>query len=426
MANLLDMVLPGSAGERRRALVAALLAFCLMFSYYIFKPVRGSLFVHYLGAENLPYAYAASAILALLAMFAYNRVLIRFSSDVALRAVVYALVVCAIIFWLILSFRLAAPGPVSVALMLWVSIYGVLVSTLFWSLAADSFDTAGGRRVFHFLGSGLIGGALFGSITTDLLIRFHLVTTENLLVVGSVVLGATLPLIGVLSRGEKVAERVRNPGPKLDGWRLIARDRYLIWIATLVFVMTYVGTFLDLQYNRVVGAALRDKELMTAYFGRLFLMVNGAGLLLQFFVTNPLSRRYGPLPGLFVLPLLGSAGPTVLLLEPTLTWVTLAWAGGLALLYSLNQACKEQLYIPLSHQVKYGAKGYIDVFVYRFGDASASLTVIVLRLLFQHSLERLLPQLCFVGLVFWLFALSRVARGYRKYTDLAGDDNAPA
>ena len=409
-------VLPAPGPDRRNALVAFSLFALFMASYYVFKPVRGSLYIHYLGAENLPQAYLASAGLALIVMAIYNRAFVRVGSMRLLVGTVFGLAACAMIFWLAHVLALVDPVLLSVAFFMWVGVYGALVATLFFSLANDVFDARTGRQVYGFIGIGGIVGAFIGSSATRFVIEHGWLSTENLLPIGAaIVLIALKPmrLLKSATKPAKTSEEAHSKVSRRDGWRWIFGDSYVGSMAALVFLMTFVGTLLDLQYNQVVGQSLIGKGTKTAYFGELYAMVNGLAVLIQILVTGPLHRRYGPLPGLYPLPIIGLAASVVLLIVPNLIAVTIVWSIGMALLYSLNQASKEQLYIPTPEGVKYGAKGYIDVFFFRFGDGSASLLAMAVRgPLGKHP--ALLTVFCLLLALVWFALVASLGRGYKK------------
>ena len=413
--SLVDLVLPVSGEERTKSLLSFALFAVFMASYYALKPVRGSLYVHYLGAERLPHAYIGAVGVSLVAMAIYNRVFLRIGGERLLPATVVLLCGCALVFRLVHAAG-AAPGPLSVVLFLWVTLYGALVAALFWSLANDIFDSRTGRKVYGFVGIGGLVGALVGSAVTHLIVQLRLAETEDLLILGGLLVLGTLPLMRRLRRlaGPPTSSPPGEPRPRRrDGWYWIISDAYVAGMAALVFLFTFVGTFLDLQYNRVVQAALPGKDAKTAYFSRLYGWVNGLAVTIQLLVTGPLHRRWGPLPGLLPLPAIGVVAPLVLIFRPTLTAVTLVWALGLALLYSLNQASKELLYIPTPPEVKYGAKGHIDVTFYRLGDALASaLAIIFDQTLGQRSVE--LAGLCLAMVAVWFVLVAALGRGYRR------------
>lgn len=411
--------------DRKKALVAFLLFALLMMSYYLFKPVRGSLYLHYLGAKRLPYAYLASTGVSFLAMLLYNRVFVRLRAAALMPVTTLFLTVSALLFWMAHHANLISPQVLSVSFFLWVSVYGTLSATLFWSVANDVFDTETGRKIYGFIGAGGTVGALAGSWLTGLIIRRAWVVTEDLLPVGAGILLLALLPMRYLLRSADSENRAPVAGTKIrrqDGLRFILVDPYVRNMAVLLACTTFVGALLSLQYNDVLEHALSGKEEKTAFFGQLFGMVNMVAIGVQVFVTTPLHRRHGPIPGLYVLPLVALCGVILLVFKPVLAGVQVVWVLGLGLLYSLNQSSKELLYIPTSDEVKYGAKGYIDVFVFRLGDGTAALLMIVLSGIFETGSVAVASLALFV-IAMWLLMVKRMGDRYRSL--LAPDFTGP-
>ena len=140
--RLLGLILPVDAETRLRALLGLCLFGLLMGSFYLFKPVRDSLYIHYVGAENLAYIYLASVAVALGVAWLYNRAFAHIPVVHLLPRTVLVLVANALVFWGAYASSILSLGLLSTIFFLWVTVYGTLVSTLFWSLANDVFPLA--------------------------------------------------------------------------------------------------------------------------------------------------------------------------------------------------------------------------------------------------------------------------------------------
>ena len=80
----------------------------------------------------------------------------------------------------------------------WISVFSLFHVSVFWSFMADLFTKAQSLRLFGFIGAGASVGALVGpSIPTFFV---GAIGTDNLMLVASVMLMLTLPIIGVLQR----------------------------------------------------------------------------------------------------------------------------------------------------------------------------------------------------------------------------------
>ncbi len=394
-----------------------------MASYYVFKPVRGSLYLHYLGPDNLPYAYLMSTLVALVGMSIYNRIYLLLDARRVFSVSVIALSASAVLFYVAEAAELISSGLFSFLFFLWVSLQGTLSATLCWSVTNNNFDVVTGRKVYGFIGAGGISGAFFGGWVTKTILAHKWLSTEQLLLVGA----GLILLALVLVRGVRGAAQhappdalLNNPAGKeaeaRDGAYWIAKEPYVAGIALLVLLMTFSGTLLDLQFNRVVAETLTDKDAKTEFFGELYAWMNILGLIIQFTLTSAVHRWYGPIPGLLILPLLIMIGG-LSLINPSLDAISIIWTGILATTYSINQTSKELLYIPTPPSVRFGAKAYIDVFVYRLGDAGASITTLLWKSVMGVSTA--LGLLVLVLAPISVFVVSRLRLGYRHRADHA-------
>jgi AAA family ATP:ADP antiporter len=413
--RIADFALPVRGADRTHALQAFVLFALLMLSYYVFKPIRGSLYIHYVGAKHLPWVYLASALVAGMAMALYNRYFVSHEPRRLLTGTLWVLAALAGLFWVAHLAQWGSPGLRSLIFFLWVSLYGALVSTIFWSLANDVFPLDVGPKVFSFIGMGGIIGAALGSIGTEFAVRQAHWGTEALIPLGAGLLLLSIPLVHALRPANEPSAASRSApctAPRHDGFYWIVQDRYIRHIAALVYVTFLAATLLDLEYNRIVEASIPGKEAKTAFFGGLYAWVNVIALLTQLLVTGPLHRRLGPLPGLLTMPIVGIAAIGVLILTPSLPHVSVVWAIGLGLTYSVYQASKELLYGPTNLEVKYGAKAYIDVFFFRLGDGSASVLALVLGHVLARSIMWTAPLMA-VLLSLWGLVLAMIRREYR-------------
>ena len=114
-----------------------------------------------------------------------------------------------------------------------------------------------------------------------------------------------------------------------------------------------------------------------AFYGRYFLGVNVASVILQMFVVSRIVKRLGMAGALFTLPVvaLGAygmalSGAGIALLR----WIKIAEN---ASDYSVMNTAKQMLWLPTSREEKYTAKQAIDTFFVRCGDMLSAGVVFV-------------------------------------------------
>ncbi|MBF0431675.1 MAG: MFS transporter [Fibrobacteria bacterium] len=399
---------------RNRVIGNFLFFFLIIFSYYIAKPVRNSLFLEWMGPEQLPFVYLLSSFITLIGAFLFdfllNKVLPRYLIPLSLFFFCIVLTAFGFAFK---SYSNLGPS-LSFTLFLFISFFAVVSVTLFWSACNDSFTESEGRSVYGWIGLGGILGGIAGGETTKGLVAY--LGTENLLFVsaGILMLSIPFPYFSI----SKVHDKPKNPKNNVKksekefgsshGLAIIFRNRYITVIACLVVLGTLTATLFDFQYQTIIKEAALAKNERTALFGRIFSYTNIIAIFTHLFLTRYVLKKFGPARGLLPLPVIALIGAVSLGAAPVLLTVVVLWSvsGGLA--YSLNQVSKETMYLPTPREVKYKAKMFIDTFGYRFGDALASLL-----LLFFINFLGLPPRillfgnialaLCWLALVIYIY-----------------------
>jgi AAA family ATP:ADP antiporter len=301
----------------------------------------------------------------------------------------------------------------SLALFVFISFYAVASVGLFWATCNDSFSEEESRSVYGFIGAGGILGGLAGGLVSQHLVPF--VGTENLLLLSAGILLCTLPfpflIIGgfhgqpcLLQINESLKQSMAH-----NGLRLIGKHPYVRAIALLVFFTTLVATLFDFQFQTIIKSAELPKDLRTALFARIFTYINLGGIAIHLLLTPQVLKRWGPVAGLWPLPILAVLAVFVLKILPGLPGVMLVWPLWGAVSYSLQQVSKESLYVPATRGVKYVSKAYIDTFVYRAGDTVASVIIMMHTYLSAQGAPRLLMYNLSLALV-WLWFIFNLRR----------------
>jgi AAA family ATP:ADP antiporter len=242
-------------GEWSKTFLMFLYFFLVITAYYIIKPVRDSLFIEHLGAQNLPFVYLSDAVIVGIVVFFYSRFTISMESHRLSAISIGILISNLLVFRWIHTFHWAW---VSFIFYIWVGIFSILTVTQFWTCANDIFDPREAKRLFGLMGSGGILGGITGGLITSKITQY--VGTENLMLVSAGVLAlCILVLNAVWSIASqqaawkdqiKLEESNPNPGEgvSLKTFSLIKASRYLMLMVVLVFLMKAVSTLVDYQF----------------------------------------------------------------------------------------------------------------------------------------------------------------------------------
>jgi AAA family ATP:ADP antiporter len=372
-------------------MAAALWAFASFFTllagYYVLRSLREEMGIRG-GVENLPWNFTATFALMLVALPLYSRLVARVPRARAVPLVYRFFLVTLLAFWVLLRLG-AAPAAVARALFVWVSVYGLFVVSVFWSLLVDLFTTDQAKRLFGFVAAGGSAGAIAGPVAVEFVVG--LVGVPNLVLLSALLLEGSTQAMGRIigwSRRSR-ATRTRDaegagdpgdlgePGGPLGGsaWSGVAfvfRDRYLLAIAAQMLLFTLGSTLLYFQVAHLVAASGLDSVSRTRLFARVDLAVNVVALLTGALATGRLVRWLGLGAALAIVPALSAAGFALVAGWPTF-WVLAAFqALRRAASYAVERPAREVLFTVVTREERYKSKAFIDTVVYRAGDAGSA------------------------------------------------------
>jgi ATP:ADP antiporter, AAA family len=327
-------------------------------------------------------------------------------------------------------FALQAQMRIGVVFYIWIGIFNVFIVSQFWAFANDLYTEGQGRRLFPMIVVGMSLGAWVGASSVIPLIRRWQVPISTLMLVGAVVLIVALTItIFVNARevrrsGHDAAKINEAPLDRVGAFTLIARDRYLTWIALLTILLNVVNTtgqFLlaTVLNNAAIAQFGAEKSpaflaFTTVFSASLNSTVNLVGLLVQLFLTSRIMRVIGVRGALFILPSLALINYSVIAVVPLLAVIRIGKILENSTDYSLQNTIRQALYLPVSREAKYKAKAAIDTFCTRLGDVvsagcAVGGTAIGMGLAGFAWLNVALT-------VVWLFIAGQIAREHRRKT----------
>lgn len=370
----LDQGLNIEPGEGPAVIAGLLLFYCLFTGYFMLRPVRETMGVAG-GVDNLQWLFTGTFIasLACLPVFGW------LASGVQRRFILpctYGFFVSNLLLFAVLFTRTPDNLSAARAFYIWLSVFNLLTISLAWSVLADLFSTAQGKRLFGLLAAGASLGGLSGPILGTLLVaplgHAGLLLLAAVFLLGSI--GASLflqrwrqrhPLPAYAERG---AARPLGGNP-LAGATAVLRSPYLLGIALFVVLLASVSTFLYFEQARIVSQTFTDPTRQTQVFGLIDSVVQALAILTQVFLTGRLARRLGVGILLMAVPLVMAVGFLWLALAPVFAVFVMVMVVRRAGEYALVRPGREMLFTVLPAEDKYKAKNFIDTVVYRGGDA---------------------------------------------------------
>lgn len=373
MFALLERVLRVERREIRPVLLAFSCFFCVLSSFYILRPIREEMGI-FGGRKNLPWLFTATFVVMVLAAAGYGWLAARVPRG---RILPWAYRFFSLNLFLFFVSWEWGEGRVVLARVyfVWVSVFNLLVVSVFWSVMADAFRSTEGKRLFGIVAAGGSAGAIAGPLVTALLVER--IGIAPLFLISIALLEAAVFFAGRIVRwveregpGTLHAQAGdRIGGGPFAGFRTAVSSSYYLGIAGLMALYSICSTVVYFEQARIVEGAISDPAARTAFFAKIDLTVNVLSAGTQAFGTGRLLTWAGVGTGLALLPALTSLGLVGLAFWPGVGMISVVQIVRRSVHYAIERPAREVLYTVVPPEDKYKTKGFLDTVVYRGADA---------------------------------------------------------
>jgi AAA family ATP:ADP antiporter len=378
MSQLLRRLVVLQPGEAPALLASFATLLCMFASYTILRPVRDALGITS-GLDKIPYLFWGVFVVMLALQPVYGWLISRFPRTVFLPWVYafFAANLVAFFVW----FRVQEDHTwIARTYFVWVSVFNLFVVAAFWSLMADVFNREQAGRLFGFIWAGASTGGLIGPAIDN---RFAVpIGAINLLPISAALLLLSLVFMAQVIRWQRRSGPAPTPGaaaaPRAEdalgggvwaAFTQVVRSPYLLGIAAFVMLMTWVSTFLYLEQQAFVARVFHTADERASFFGGIDFWVQAASLTIQLLLFGRLFKWVGLRTVLATVPVIMTAGYALFATAPLFMVLVVVYAVRRVGDYALTRPCRDALFTVVSREEKYKAKGLIDTFVYRGGDA---------------------------------------------------------
>jgi AAA family ATP:ADP antiporter len=353
-------------GERRQVWASFSTLFALIASHSILETARDALFLAKVPVTRLPWVFLAIAAASFTLMNAQEHATKGLRPERALTVSALGASAVTLAFFFCLH-TLGAFGLY--ALYVWSGVLVTLVLAHFWALISDLFTITQAKRLYGFIGTGSVLGAIAGSGAASLLSR--IVAPERLLLVSALGFGVSglMPLL--FGPRANTGRRTDAPPALLDTIAQVRRDGYAARIAASLFLATVCLTLADYVFKSTV-AALVPKAELGAFLGSVYFGANVLSLVSQVALVGWVLKRVSLGAALAVLPVLFSVGGAFVAVTGSLGAVLALKATDGALRYSLHRTAAELLLVPFGDETRRRVKAFFDVVGQRGGQVLAS------------------------------------------------------
>jgi ATP:ADP antiporter, AAA family len=392
-----------------------LYSFLTMVVWNTLKPATRSTFIQSLGAENLPYVLLAAGFVIAFIMQGYSRAVSLLPKKAVIPVAQAVLAGLMVVFFLLFQ---TGHQAVSVVFFLFGQILGILLISQFWTLANDIFDPRQAKRVFGFIGGGASLGGIVGSLLAT---QAKAIGTFNLLLVSAATMVACIVVVTVILRRNRDVElaSIASAGEEKgvgagEAIRLLRSSKHLQIIAAVIAFAAIGAGLIEQQLNMAAQAFQgREADGLTSFLGQVQLYTSTLGFIIQIWLVSKIQRHLGVGFALLMLPVsLGVTGG-IILLNAALWAPALARVLDTSLRYTVDKTTREILFLPLSSEIKYQAKPFVDVTVDRMGKAASALLALVLIAPWGLQLDWAQISYASLGVTgLWIFTAVAAKRGY--------------
>lgn len=394
----------------------AVALFLMTAAFILAKTGRDALYLQASGVYDLPQAYLAIAVLSVPMAFLMLGLMRRLG---ARRARVWSGLVMSAA--LAVLYKTVRPGG-GVLMTGFFAFVPLAFSVLFavtWLLAADLLEGAPRAemgRAYAWIGAASILGGVAGGALARALAPF--VEPRLLLLLAAAALAASVAATALTQRrfqwrsgaGETVADEASASVPAM------LRQPYPALLLAVGMAGSLVGVLVEFQLYVAAAASGADARANASFFASVYLILNGAALLLQLYAMPRLQRAVGIDGSLHVLPGALLSGAVALVASASLLARSLLRVAEGGLKASIHRVNWEQAYLPLRHADRAAAKVLVDGAGARIAEGLAAIMLLVwLRFvvgggsLAGHSTAWLNYALL-AAAVLWLFLMRALAR----------------
>lgn len=378
MTQALERALNVRRGELAPLLFSALFFFCVLTALQVLRPAREALGMQR-GIEAIRWLFMGTLVITLFVNPVFGLLVSRFRRMVFIATTYLFFAFNLLVFYALLVFTPQAVGQVSGQVFyVWMSVFNLFCTMVFWALMADRFSLEQSKRIFGVIAVGGTVGAIFGSW---LAARYaEVIGAPALLLIAVAFLTFAVGAAWGVTRTQPAAaasegaspaaepERAIIGGSAWEGFRAALKSPYLLGISAYVLILAIIATFIYFTRLQMVAELGEGVDMRAGVFARIDLYTQIATLVLQAIVTGHLMRRLGVPVTLALLPITVALGFVGLAIVGTLVALVVFDATFRAVQRAVMRPARETLFTVIGREDKYKAKAFTDTFVYRGGD----------------------------------------------------------
>lgn len=401
-------------------------------TYWLLRPIKDAVFFTMVGKNYQPDAKLVSIFVVGLVVYIYSKMVDRFPRHKLLYffSIFYAVltVFFAFFIWhptLGISNTISDPTRwIGWAWYMFVDTFGYLMVSLFWSFISDttSPETAK-KRYFTLAIGGQTGGLVAPLLATQVTSWYG--TGITLIIPACTLLVLVVAIMYYMKHfsdqtPEELQEFFKNKPLEgepetgfFEGLTLLFKRPYLFGIFIIVSFYEIVTAILDYHF-KILASDMYIGDALTHYLYNYAVWTNIVAVASLLLGIDIIGRRLGVGKTLLLLPILVGIAIILFYHHSVLSLAFAIMVSCKALNFALIQPSKEQLYIPTTHESKYKAKAWIDMFGSRSAKGVGS-WINKCKKTMDHEMFMWLTAVISMGLIgVWIIAAVIIGRIHAK------------
>jgi AAA family ATP:ADP antiporter len=401
--KFLSRILDIKPGEETIVVLLFSCFFLIIAPHTIIKALRYADLLHKMGPKGLPIAYLCAAVVTGLVVVFHSKIRARLSSQFLMTSSLVFFVLSGLLLHVLLQTDFGRESDfLSYVYWVWAGVLITVLVTQFWMIVIDVFNPREAKRLIGFCGSGGILGGVLGGLLAGFLTRSNL---SNLLLP----LGCGLLLVcifvfrAIFILWQKQPSFAKQTAQKRelfdsqkfgfkDSFNAVRKNNYLVFIALMIVITVIVSTFIDFHFSSAVDEVYKSKETKQVFFGLFYAGLTTFAFFLNILLTHRLLKSFRIRFTLLLTPVALFVGSLIVIFAPFALLPAIFIKGSdESLGFSLQQSVRELLYIPVSSELKFRAKSFIDMFISRFAKVLAAILLFLFALSLEKEVEYLTP-----------------------------------
>ncbi len=343
----------------KQLILPALAASSIIMSYDWIRIITTPLFLEYYEKDLIPLATTLMIVSIVPLLYLYNKTLSKFGAQLTFQFLNIGWILL-----FILHYFLITAGVKEARFSLYVlrPIYVMMLIEQVWAY----FNTVNNLDTAKIYAGWLMGIVSIATILSGKFLQFNVkeIGTLNALLIGSLFLIPASFIMFYLLRGIKIKSKNKIQSMGIKELKSRPTLYALFFIILLSQVFTGITQF---QFDSLVSLEIPLTDDRSSYYAGFYSNINIFAAVIQFalmpIVLSKVFLGYIHI----VIPIINFLFACFILINPGLQSVMLSLLTFKAIDYSMFKGAKELIYVPLSTEIKYRTKQFIDVFGYRLG-----------------------------------------------------------